>query len=36
MPAPDPDWLRRNPLVRTVRAAACDLNGIARGKRMPA
>lgn len=36
MPAPTTDWLRRNPSVRTVRAAACDLNGIARGKRMPA
>ncbi|MDA7425373.1 glutamine synthetase family protein [Thalassococcus lentus] len=36
MPAPSQDWLRQNPAVRTVRAAACDLNGVARGKRMPA
>ncbi len=36
MPAPTSDWLRKNPNVRTVRAAACDLNGVARGKRMPA
>ncbi|MBV2360424.1 glutamine synthetase family protein [Thalassococcus sp. CAU 1522] len=30
------DWLRARPQVRTIRAAACDLNGIARGKRLPA
>ncbi|MCC1493691.1 glutamine synthetase family protein [Cognatishimia sp. F0-27] len=35
MPAPFSDWLQQNPDVRTVRAAACDLNGVARGKRMP-
>ena len=35
MPAPTVDWLRENPQVRTIRAAACDLNGIARGKRIP-
>lgn len=28
-------WLRDHPQVRTIRAAACDLNGVARGKRMP-
>ncbi|CUH76386.1 glutamine synthetase family protein [Tropicibacter naphthalenivorans] len=28
-------WLREHPQVRTIRAAACDLNGVARGKRMP-
>ncbi len=36
MPAPSPEWLREHPQVRTIRAAACDLNGVARGKRMPA
>ncbi|KUF11212.1 glutamine synthetase family protein [Pseudoponticoccus marisrubri] len=35
MPAPSADWLPAHPLVRTIRAAACDLNGVARGKRMP-
>jgi len=28
-------WLRENPHVRTIRVAACDLNGQARGKRLP-
>jgi glutamine synthetase len=35
MPAPTLDWLRTHPEVRTIRAAACDLNGVARGKRVP-
>jgi glutamine synthetase len=30
------DWLRHHPDVRTIRAAAADLNGQARGKRIPA
>lgn len=30
------DWLRKHPLVRTIRVAAVDLNGQARGKRIPA
>ena len=30
------DWLRKNPDVRTIRVAASDLNGQARGKRVPA
>ncbi len=30
------DWLREHPEVRTIRVAAADLNGQARGKRMPA
>ncbi len=30
------DWLRKNPHVRTIRVAAADLNGQARGKRIPA
>lgn len=29
------DWLIANSGVRTIRAAACDLNGVPRGKRMP-
>ncbi|MGR3376828.1 glutamine synthetase family protein [Salipiger abyssi] len=29
-------WLRKNPQVRTIRAAASDLNGQPRGKRVPA
>ncbi len=29
-------WLQDHPEVRTIRVAACDLNGQARGKRMPA
>lgn len=35
MPAPSADWLNERPQVRTIRAAACDLNGVPRGKRMP-
>ncbi|WP_425098860.1 glutamine synthetase family protein [Tropicibacter sp. S64] len=35
MTAPS-DWLRKNPSVRTIRVAACDLNGVPRGKRIPA
>ncbi len=30
------DWLREHPEVRTIRVAAADLNGVARGKRVPA
>lgn len=30
------DWLREHPDVKTIRVAAADLNGVARGKRMPA
>ncbi|MFC2966742.1 glutamine synthetase family protein [Acidimangrovimonas pyrenivorans] len=30
------NWLRKNPQVRTIRVAAADLNGQARGKRVPA
>ena len=29
------DWLRHHPDVRTIRVAAADLNGQARGKRIP-
>jgi len=29
------EWLRAHPDVRTIRVAACDLNGQARGKRLP-
>jgi glutamine synthetase len=29
------DWLRYNPGVKTIRVAAADLNGQARGKRIP-
>ena len=29
------DWLRNNPHFRTIRVAASDLNGQARGKRIP-
>lgn len=29
-------WLHDHPEIRTIRVAACDLNGQARGKRMPA
>jgi len=29
-------WLRKHPNVRTIRVAAADLNGQARGKRIPA
>ncbi|TCO70870.1 glutamine synthetase family protein [Rhodovulum euryhalinum] len=28
-------WLEEHPEVRTIRVAACDLNGQARGKRLP-
>ena len=28
-------WLQDHPEIRTIRVAACDLNGQARGKRMP-
>ncbi len=30
------EWLREHPQVKTIRAAAPDLNGVARGKRIPA
>ena len=30
------EWLRDHPEVRTIRVAAADLNGVARGKRVPA
>ncbi|MFI0396394.1 glutamine synthetase family protein [Paracoccus jiaweipingae] len=30
------DWLSEHPEVRTIRVAAADLNGVARGKRVPA
>ena len=30
------EWLREHPEARTIRIAAADLNGIARGKRVPA
>ncbi len=30
------DWLREHPEVKTIRVAAADLNGVARGKRVPA
>ena len=30
------DWLREHPEVKTIRVAAADLNGQARGKRIPA
>ncbi|MDV7270238.1 glutamine synthetase family protein [Thioclava sp. A2] len=30
------DWLREHPEVKTFRVAAADLNGVARGKRIPA
>jgi len=30
------DWLREHPEVKTIRIAAADLNGVARGKRVPA
>ena len=29
------EWLIENPHIRTIRVAAPDLNGVARGKRMP-
>ncbi|MEM8824383.1 MAG: glutamine synthetase family protein [Pseudomonadota bacterium] len=31
----DVGWLHANPHIHSVRAAACDLNGQARGKRIP-
>lgn len=30
------DWLHEHPDVKTIRIAAADLNGVARGKRVPA
>ncbi len=30
------DWLREHPDVKTIRVAAADLNGVPRGKRIPA
>ncbi|SIR21009.1 glutamate--putrescine ligase [Paracoccus thiocyanatus] len=30
------DWLREHPEVKTIRITAADLNGVARGKRVPA
>ncbi|MFG6084114.1 glutamine synthetase family protein [Paracoccus sp. PAR01] len=30
------DWLHDHPEVKTIRVAAADLNGVARGKRIPA
>lgn len=30
------DWLNEHPEVKTIRVAAADLNGVARGKRIPA
>lgn len=30
------DWLKDHPEVRTIRVATADLNGVARGKRIPA
>ncbi|MEM1072923.1 MAG: glutamine synthetase family protein [Pseudomonadota bacterium] len=30
------DWLRQNPQIHSIRVAASDLNGQARGKRVPA
>ena len=30
------DWLRAHPEIKTIRAAVADLNGQARGKRLPA
>ena len=29
-------WLHENPDIKTIRVAASDLNGVARGKRIPA
>ena len=29
-------WLQEHPEVKTIRVAAADLNGVARGKRIPA
>ncbi|MFP7673579.1 glutamine synthetase family protein [Marivita sp. S0852] len=36
MSADPATWLRSHPEVRSVRVAASDLNGVARGKRVPA
>lgn len=30
------DWLAANPHIRSLRLGTCDVNGIARGKRLPA
>ncbi len=30
------NWLKKNPEIRTIRVIASDLNGVARGKRVPA
>ena len=30
------NWLKEHPEVKTIRVAAADLNGVARGKRIPA
>ena len=30
------NWLAEHPEVRTIRVAAADLNGVPRGKRVPA
>ena len=30
------EWLQQHAEVKTIRVAAADLNGVARGKRMPA
>lgn len=35
MTAPCGSWLTDHPEMRTIRIAACDLNGVARGKRVP-
>lgn len=35
MPAHSLDWLQAQPEIRAIRTAACDLNGVARGKRLP-
>ncbi len=32
----DRDWLAAHPEIKSLRLAACDLNGVARGKRIPA
>ncbi len=33
---PNQDWLNAHPEVKSLRLAVCDLNGVARGKRIPA
>ncbi|MCT4557200.1 MAG: glutamine synthetase family protein [Pelagimonas sp.] len=35
MPGASAQWLTDNPQIHSVRTLACDLNGIARGKRLP-